>query len=130
MGQFVESHRTQLHITMYKLIVLSVVLVAASAQIAVPAGFGYAGPVHPAGALPYPYAAGLPALHAAGVPPTNRVSFPMKSPPVTSLAVLQVPPKPSTLSFLPPGLSKKHPLSPNLLRRSNNTDTPSVIKKT
>merc|ERR1712212_801692 len=49
MGQFVESHRTQLHITMYKLIVLSVVLVAASAQIAVPAGYGYAGPVHPAG---------------------------------------------------------------------------------
>merc|ERR1739838_1161015 len=70
MGQFVESHRTQLHITMYKLIVLSVVLVAASAQIAVPAGYGYAGPVHAAG-LPYPYAAGLPLTnpHPQGVLP-------------------------------------------------------------
>jgi len=55
---------------MYKLIVLSVVLVAASAQFAVPAGYGYAGPVHAAG-LPYPYAAGIPALHAAGIPLTN-----------------------------------------------------------
>merc|ERR1712073_87480 len=61
MGQFVESHCTQLHITMYKLIVLSVVLVAASAQFAIPAGYGFAGPVHAAG-LPYPYAA---AVHAA-----------------------------------------------------------------
>merc|ERR1711997_958016 len=70
MGQFVGSHRTQLHITMYKLIVLSVVLVAASAQIAVPAGYGYAGPVHAAG-RPYPYAAGHTILPAAGDPLTN-----------------------------------------------------------
>merc|ERR1712127_500109 len=76
MGQFFESHRTQLHITMYKLIVLAVVLVAASAQeqardarllAALPAG--YAGlPVGYAG-LPAGYA-GLPAAHAgyAGIP--------------------------------------------------------------
>merc|ERR1739848_756326 len=76
MGQFFESHRTQLHITMYKLIVLAVVLVAASAQeeardarllAGLPAGYaglpaGYAG-------LPTGYA-GLPAAHAgyAGIP--------------------------------------------------------------
>merc|ERR1711971_472945 len=76
MGQFFESHHTQLHITMYKLIVLAVVLVAASAQeeardarllAALPAGYaglpaGYAG-------LPAGYA-GLPAAHAgyAGIP--------------------------------------------------------------
>merc|ERR1711990_161191 len=76
MGQFFESHRTQLHITMYKLIVLAVVLVAASAQeeardarllAGLPAG--YAGlPVGYAG-LPAGYA-GLPAAHAgyAGIP--------------------------------------------------------------
>merc|ERR1711934_491746 len=76
MGQFFESHHTQLHITMYKLIVLAVVLVAASAQeeardarllAALPAG--YAGlPVGYAG-LPAGYA-GLPAAHAgyAGIP--------------------------------------------------------------
>merc|ERR1712051_686614 len=76
MGQFFESHHTQLHITMYKLIVLAVVLVAASAQeeardarllAALPAG--YAGlPVGYAG-LPAGYA-GLPAGHAAyaGIP--------------------------------------------------------------
>merc|ERR1711874_334540 len=63
--QFVESHRTQLHITMYKLIVLSVVLVAASAQFAVPAGYGYAG--HPIAHAGLPYAhAGLPYPYAAG----------------------------------------------------------------
>merc|ERR1712161_178212 len=83
MGQFFESHRTQLHITMYKLIVLSVVLVAASAQeqardakflAGLPAGYaglpaGYAGlPAGYAG-LPAGYA-GLPAAHAgyAGIP--------------------------------------------------------------
>merc|ERR1711997_684944 len=67
MGQFFESHRTQLHITMYKLIVLAVVLVAASAQeeardarllAGLPAG--YAG-------LPVGYA-GLPAANPAPVP--------------------------------------------------------------
>merc|ERR1712172_481925 len=90
MGQFFESHHTQLHITMYKLIVLAVVLVAASAQeeardarllAALPAGYaglpvGYAGlpagyPGLPAGyaGLPAGYA-GLPAAHAgyAGIP--------------------------------------------------------------
>merc|ERR1712021_255196 len=83
MGQFFESHRTQLHITMYKLIVLAVVLVATSAQeqerdakflAGLPAGYaglpaGYAG-------LPAGYAgllagyAGLPAAPAgyAGIP--------------------------------------------------------------
>merc|ERR1711934_262984 len=83
MGQFFESHHTQLHITMYKLIVLAVVLVAASAQeeardarllAALPAGYaglpvGYAGlPAGYAG-LPAGYA-GLPAAHAgyAGIP--------------------------------------------------------------
>jgi len=88
--QFFESHHTQLHITMYKLIVLAVVLVAASAQeeardarllAALPAGYaglpvGYAGlPAGYAG-LPAGYAglpagyAGLPAAHAgyAGIP--------------------------------------------------------------
>merc|ERR1712161_156196 len=76
MGQFFESHRTQLHITMYKLIVLAVVLVATSAQeqerdakflAGLPAGYaglpaghaGYAG-------IPYPYAA--PAAIPAPVP--------------------------------------------------------------
>merc|ERR1711971_458130 len=78
MGQFFESHRTQLHITMYKLIVLAVVLVAASAQeeardarllAGLPVGYvglpaGYAGlPAGYAG-LPAGYA-GLPAAHAA-----------------------------------------------------------------
>merc|ERR1711971_1257045 len=83
MGQFFESHHTQLHITMYKLIVLAVVLVAASAQeeardarllAALPAGYaglpvGYAGlPAGYAG-LPAGYA-GLPAAHGgyAGIP--------------------------------------------------------------
>merc|ERR1711990_1266940 len=83
MGQFFESHRTQLHITMYKLIVLAVVLVAANAQeeardarllAGLPAGYaglpvGYAGlPAGYAG-LPAGYA-GLPAAHAAyaGIP--------------------------------------------------------------
>merc|ERR1711936_986850 len=83
MGQFFESHHTQLHITMYKLIVLAVVLVVASAQeeardarllAALPAGYaglpvGYAGlPAGYAG-LPAGYA-GLPAAHAgyAGIP--------------------------------------------------------------
>merc|ERR1712172_374764 len=83
MGQFFESHRTQLHITMYKLIVLAVVMGAASAQeeardarllAALPAGYaglpvGYAGlPAGYAG-LPAGYA-GLPAAHAgyAGIP--------------------------------------------------------------
>merc|ERR1711934_1084077 len=83
MGQFFESHHTQLHITMYKLTVLAVVLVAASAQeeardarllAALPAGYaglpvGYAGlPAGYAG-LPAGYA-GLPAAHAgyAGIP--------------------------------------------------------------
>merc|ERR1711971_656239 len=90
MGQFFESHRTQLHITMYKLIVLAVVMGAASAQeeardarllAALPAGYaglpvgydglpaGYAGlPAGYAG-LPAGYA-GLPAGHAgyAGIP--------------------------------------------------------------
>merc|ERR1711997_1181492 len=78
MGQFFESHRTQLHITMYKLIVLAVVLVATSAQeeardarllAGLPAGYaglpvGYAGlPAGYAG-LPAGYA-GLPAAPAA-----------------------------------------------------------------
>merc|ERR1712212_317634 len=81
MGQFVESHRTQLHITMYKLIVLSVVLVAASAQVVVPAGYGYAGPVHAgvpvaAAHAPLPYAAHLRtvatgSLAPAGILPHN-----------------------------------------------------------
>merc|ERR1711997_246653 len=83
MGQFFESHRTQLHITMYKLIVFAVVLVATSAQeeardarllAGLPAGYaglpvGYAGlPAGYAG-LPAGYA-GLPAAHAAyaGIP--------------------------------------------------------------
>merc|ERR1712037_617991 len=64
MGQFFESHHTQLHITMYKLILLA----------ALPAGYaglpvGYAGlPAGYAG-LPAGYA-GLPAAHAgyAGIP--------------------------------------------------------------
>merc|ERR1712010_3405 len=98
MGQFFESHHTQLHITMYKLIVLAVVLVAASAQeeardarllAALPAGYaglpvgyaglpaGYAGlPAGYAGlpagyaSLPYPYAApaAIPAALPAPVP--------------------------------------------------------------
>merc|ERR1739848_291368 len=90
MGQFFESHRTQLHITMYKLIVLAVVLVAASAQeeardarlhAGLPAGYaglpvgyaglpaGYAGPPAGYAGLPAGYA-GLPAAHAgyAGIP--------------------------------------------------------------
>merc|ERR1739844_759202 len=73
MGQFFESHHTQLHITMYKLIVLAVVLVAASAQeeardarllAALPAG--YAG-------LPYPYAA--PAAIPAAIPAPVPVNY-------------------------------------------------------
>merc|ERR1712172_323615 len=83
MGQFFESHHTQLHITMYKLIVLAVVLVAASAQeeardarllAALPAGYaglpaahaGYAG-------IPYPYAA--PAAIPAAIPAPVPVNY-------------------------------------------------------
>merc|ERR1719184_447058 len=60
---------------MYKLIVLSVVLVAASAQVVVPAGYGYAGPVHAAHA-PLPYAGHLRpvatgSLAPAGILPHN-----------------------------------------------------------
>merc|ERR1711956_132350 len=82
MGQFFESHRTQLHITMYKLIVLAVVpagyagLPAGYAGLpasyaGLPAGYaglpaGYAGlPAGYAG-IPYPYAA--PAAIPAPVP--------------------------------------------------------------
>merc|ERR1712127_1093219 len=94
MGQFFESHRTQLHITMYKLIVLAVVLVAASAQeeardarllAALPAGYaglpvGYAGlPAGYAGlpagyaGIPYPYAA--PAAIPAAIPAPVPVNY-------------------------------------------------------
>merc|ERR1712033_95013 len=91
MGQFVESHRTQLHITMYKLIVLSVVLVAASAQIAVPAGYGYAGPVAHAG-LPYPYAAGAILPHTV---PEAKI--------IGQIAGAPVVPAPAALNYaLPP----------------------------
>merc|ERR1712172_216178 len=101
MGQFFESHRTQLHITMYKLIVLAVVLVAASAQeeardarllAGLPAG--YAGlPVGYAG-LPAGYA-GLPAAHAAyaGIP------FPYAAPAAIPAAI----PAPVPVNYaLPP----------------------------
>merc|ERR1712037_118935 len=75
MGQFFESHHTQLHITMYKLILLAA-LPAGYAGLPVgyaglPAGYaglpaGYAGlPAGYAG-LPYPYAA--PAAIPAPVP--------------------------------------------------------------
>merc|ERR1739844_828497 len=94
MGQFFESHHTQLHITMYKLIVLAVVLVAASAQeeardarllAALPAGYaglpvGYAGlPAGYAGlpagyaGIPYPYAA--PAAIPAAIPAPVPVNY-------------------------------------------------------
>merc|ERR1712172_402533 len=90
MGQFFESHHTQLHITMYKLIVLAVVLVAASAQeeardarllAALPAGYaglpvGYAGlPAAHAGyaGIPYPYAA--PAAIPAAIPAPVPVNY-------------------------------------------------------
>merc|ERR1712051_763300 len=101
MGQFFESHHTQLHITMDKLIVLAVVLVAASAQeeardarllAALPAGYaglpvgytglpaGYAGlPAGYAGlpagyaGIPYPYAA--PAAIPAAIPATVPVNY-------------------------------------------------------
>merc|ERR1712029_893231 len=93
MGQFFESHRTQLHITMYKLIVLAVVLVAASAQV-LPAGYApypYAAGAYAAGALPvahaglaYPYAAGVPVPAPAPVqyalpPPREVVEAPIVS---------------------------------------------------
>merc|ERR1712051_295015 len=71
MGQFFESHHTQLHITMYKLIVLAVV---PAGYAGLPAGYaglpaGYAGlPAAHAGyaGIPYPYAA--PAAIPAPVP--------------------------------------------------------------
>merc|ERR1712008_481030 len=74
MGQFFESHRAQLHITMYKLIVLAVV---PAGYAGLPAGYaglpaGYAGlPAAHAGyagyaGIPYPYAA--PAAIPAPVP--------------------------------------------------------------
>merc|ERR1711997_336553 len=87
MGQFFESHRTQLHITMYKLIVLAVVLVAASAQeeardakllAGLPAGYaglpvGYAGLHAGYAGIPYPYAA--PAAIPAAIPAPVPVNY-------------------------------------------------------
>merc|ERR1711997_1132720 len=60
-SSFESNPHTTPHITMYKLIVFAAVLVAASAQVALPAGLpvAHAGlPVAHAG-LPYPYAAGV-----------------------------------------------------------------------